>query len=203
MKTILKSEAARRWKIVPSMVTRYVRMGMPVTSGGKINWKEAQAWRMRSICSSRSGSFKARQRQAEVAHPKENLSTTFVAVTAVKEGQGFYRALLGQILAQRNLVAGILAEIGIRDAVLLHAAHEVFSALVLGFSREFADCAFDWLREDIPGAKTDIRAVFNQYGLALTPEVEAAADLICERVYDVISAATNRRLPDDRIGEQK
>ncbi len=72
MKTITKKEAASRWGVGPSMVSAYVKKGMPVTRSGRINWAAANAWREANISPERSGSYHARHRtQADISNNSE------------------------------------------------------------------------------------------------------------------------------------
>jgi hypothetical protein len=62
---VTKSEAARRWKVSPAAVTKYLRKGMPALEGGRIDWAAAKAWRAQCNVPTRSGSYKARDRAKE------------------------------------------------------------------------------------------------------------------------------------------
>jgi hypothetical protein len=62
--TITKSAAARRWKISPAAVGKYVKAGMPVRNDGRLDWEIADQWRKQYVCPERSGNFLARQRTA-------------------------------------------------------------------------------------------------------------------------------------------
>ena len=59
---ISKSEASRRWKIRPSMVTKYLTRGMPVRPDGRLDWPTVDDWRKQHIVSPLSGSFTHRRR---------------------------------------------------------------------------------------------------------------------------------------------
>jgi hypothetical protein len=67
MEQISKSEAARRWKISSSMVTKYIRdEGCPVRDDGRLDWELVDRWRKDNVLSHRSGSYKSRKRAAKV-----------------------------------------------------------------------------------------------------------------------------------------
>jgi hypothetical protein len=57
---VAKSEAAKRWGVVPAAVTKYIGKGLPVRADGKLDWPAADAWRHNNNLPHRSGSFKSR-----------------------------------------------------------------------------------------------------------------------------------------------
>lgn len=187
MKTISKTEAAKRFGVAPSMVTKYISRGMPVTSTGTINWAAAQRWRKQFISPMRSGSFNARQRKARGTELLREADAGMQVVAGADIG---LRDLLDKILSRRHLVAGILADIGLREPVLLHCADDIFAALVLGLASPFDDAAYDWAAgDDIPMATTDIQAVFEKCGLKITADVAAEADTVADQAYAAIRKA--------------
>lgn len=177
MKTISKSELARRFEVVPSMVTKYIAKGMPVTATGRINWSAAQKWRSDNISSERSGSFAARQRRSGKDPGSDNNGLAEIESLAGEDWErAAHRRLLDQILLHRDRVAGILADCGVSDTVLLHCADDVFAALVLGFAGDLDP--YDWDHDDdIPLVDTDIAGLFKKYDLGeVTPELVEKAD---------------------------
>lgn len=62
MKTVTKSELARRLKVSPAMITAYKKKGLPILENGRVNLKAALDWHRTFIVPERSGSFAARQR---------------------------------------------------------------------------------------------------------------------------------------------
>ena len=57
---ISKAEAARRFEISKTMISKYLSRGMPMTEDGKIPWLAAQQWRAESIVPELSGSWSHR-----------------------------------------------------------------------------------------------------------------------------------------------
>jgi hypothetical protein len=105
-----------------------------------------------------------------------------------------YRKLFDEILSRRHLVPGILAAIGVRDAVLLHCADDVFAALVCDLSGDLNDAAYDWEGvDDLPLVETPIVAVFKKHGLKLTKKTIAAADKMADSCYLSIEKALGGR----------
>jgi hypothetical protein len=49
MATITKSEAARRLKVVNSVITSYLKRGMPVNRDGSLNWAKVKNWHSDNI----------------------------------------------------------------------------------------------------------------------------------------------------------
>jgi len=191
VKSITKSELARRLGVSPAAITAYVKKGMPVLRSSRLNLKAALAWHAAYVVPERSGSYSARQSAKASAgtrapgaksKPAEEPSTIEGTAPAAP-----CRVLLDQILSHRNRVPEILAAIGIQDAILLAAQPDIFVALVIGFAGSLDP--YDWEREDIPAAQTDIKSTFEQHGLALTPDVISGADKMVEAAFEAIEKA--------------
>jgi hypothetical protein len=94
-----------------------------------------------------------------------------------------YRLVLDTILERRGLVPGILAAIGVRDLVLLHAADDIFCTLVAGLACKIDELVYPVFGTDYPSVEVDIKGVFKKHGLRITPKVVAAADKMSDAVY--------------------
>jgi len=202
VKTVTKSELARRLRVVPSMVSRYVAKGMPLTRTGRVNLAAALSWHKQHIVPERSGSFAARlrkeQAKAEVAPQKPepiDVASTEEELNRLEAlamsphpdtDPDAYKILLDHLLSRRGLVAGILASVGIKDPILLHCADDVFAALVVGLMQPFRDLIYPWNGADIPLVETDYEQLTRDYGVAFEPEVIEAADKMAEAVFAAI-----------------
>lgn len=178
MKTFTKQEIGRRYGVGPSAVTKWISRGLPVTGTGRINWAAAQKWHKANVDPTRSGSYAARHRKPEAIQPAYSPDLLLDGLSLDMQETApsvYFRVLLDRILSKRNLVAGIFAEIGIQDPVLLHAVDDVFAGLVLAFAGDLDP--YNWDTEDIPLVDTDIAGVFSKFGLGeVTQEIIDKAD---------------------------
>lgn len=194
MKTISKSEAANRWGIKPSMVTKYIAKGMPVTQTGRLVWPEVERWRKANIDPARSGSYQARQRksgkESEFNIPSLDLESLLNLESNEDRDRQAYRRLLDCILSHRHLVPFILADLGVRDAALLHCADDLFCGLILQFCGVWDEVYPVTVHGDgIPTVNVDYQTLAARYGLEFTPEIVEAADRFIDGSYDVIERA--------------
>jgi hypothetical protein len=98
------------------------------------------------------------------------------------------RRLADEILSHRDLVPGILAAIGVKDAVFLHCSDDVFASLVCDLAGDL--CPYDWeSSDDLPLLETDIQSTFDSLGLEITPKIRNAADKMADSVSDAIERA--------------
>jgi hypothetical protein len=165
------------------MVTKYLGMGMPETKTGRIDWKKADAWRKANISPELSGNYHTRHRK-EAIDPFSGLLPDKEEIE-----RAAYRCLFDRILSQRNRIAGILAEAGFRDPILLHIADDLFALLVCEFAGDLDP--YDWDIEDIPLVDVDYRSLTDRFGLQFTSEVIEAADAMIDRIYNIISEEVN------------
>jgi hypothetical protein len=192
MKTISKKETSRRFGVVPSMITKYISQGMPVTGSGKINWNVAQKWRADNVHPELSGNFAARQRKAQAAQSREFLPDMILDDIQDMAPAVSCRSALDRILSQRNKVGFILAELGIKDPVLLCCVNEIFCLLVLQFSGMW-DLIYPLDGPDIPLLPdVDYDALSLKSGVTFTDEMIAAADKMSDAAYAVIEKEVER-----------
>ena len=186
MKTVSKSELARRLKVSPASITGYCKKGMPVLESGRVNLKACLEWHKKYIFPERSGSYAARQRKAgKETLPDVNLDGFLDTAPVV-----YYRYLTDMILSRRYLIPKILAACGVQDLALLHCADDFFAALLLGLLGDLEDKIYDWEgSDDIPLIKLDIESVFRDHNLVLTSEVIERADAMSDLAFSETTKA--------------
>src|SRR5579884_3876204 len=98
---VSKSEAARRWAISPSLVTRYLSRGMPVRADGRLEWATVDAWRRQNVVSGLSGSH-AHRKVSGSASEKGNASFASARAKreaiAVKLAELKYKQAIGELV---------------------------------------------------------------------------------------------------------
>src|ERR1035437_1008267 len=101
---ITKAEAARRWGVSKSAVSKYVHAGVPVRDDGGLDWPDVDSWRKRYVGEDPPGPRAAREAKAQRAAPIEQISEDEALEDARQKGRWeICQALLGPAATERTL----------------------------------------------------------------------------------------------------
>jgi hypothetical protein len=170
---VSKAEAARRWNLSKSAISKYCAKGMPVRDDGRLDWPVVASWRTRYVGFEPLSPKAAREAKAQRATPVEQTAEAEALEEARQEGRwAMLYALAGPEATERALK--VMLRLGFTPKHALQGALWAYFAIVYANPNE-RDCAG-------PGGGIP------EGGL---PEPD----------WEKLLPATKRRLDPDAIGE--
>lgn len=172
------SAYARRIGLSRQTIAKQVREGKIPTHNGLIDPEEADRARARNVSSRRP----ARQTAAS----RESVAIADLFNDYISPAPPTAREVLDTILSRRHLVPGILAELGVQDAALIHCADDLFLSLVLDLGGHIA---YSPDLDDLPLVETDIGTIAKKYKTKFTKATIARADKMADSACAAIERA--------------
>ena len=169
---------ARRAGLSRQVISKQVREGKIPTHDGLIDPEEADRARARNVSSRRP----ARQTAAGL----ESVGIADLFDDDISLSPPTAREVLDAILSRRHLVPGILAELGVQDAALIHCADDLFLSLVLNLGGYIA---YSPDLDDLPLVETDIGTIAKKYKTKFTRSTIARADKMADSACAAIERA--------------
>ena len=176
---VTMAEYARRAGLSRQTISKQVREGKIPTHDGLIDPEEADRARARNVSSRRPA------RQTAAGLESVGIADLFDEGD-ISLGPPTAREVLDAVLSRRYLVPGILAELGVQDAALIHCADDLFLSLVLDLG---GDIAYSPDLDDLPQVETDIKAVARKYKIKFTKATIARADKMADSACAAIERA--------------
>ena len=170
---------ARRAGLSRQVISKQVREGKIPTHDGLIDPEEADRARARNVSSRRPA------RQTAAGLESVGIADLFDEGD-ISLGPPTAREVLDAVLSRRYLVPGILAELGVQDAALIHCADDLFLSLVLNLGGYIA---YSPDLDDLPLVETDIKAVARKYKIKFTKATIARADKMADSACAAIERA--------------
>jgi len=170
---------ARRAGLSRQVISKQVREGKIPTHDGLIDPEEADRARARNVSSRRPA------RQTAAGLESVGIADLFDEGD-ISLGPPTAREVLDAVLSRRYLVPGILAELGVQDAALIHCADDLFLSLVLNLGGYIA---YSPDLDDLPLVETDIGTIAKKYKTKFTRSTIARADKMADSACAAIERA--------------
>ena len=121
MEIISKCEAAKRWKLSKSAVSKYCLLGMPVRSDGRLDWPAVDEWRSRYVGFEPTAPVMAREAAKAQRGKAVNRSGDETVEEARQRGRWeMHQALIGPAAMERTVK--VLLKLGFTPKHALQAA---------------------------------------------------------------------------------
>ncbi len=208
MKDVMITQAAlaRALGCAKSRISQLIQRGMPQRDDGRLNRQECLRWIIERTSGSGGGwgtgglrgraSLRERAQQLLEGKPakqtagrrarqarEQDAATTITPAAA-------WRLLLDELVRRSVEIPRILAQLGVRDPVVLDAAKEGFVSLLIAFAGPMGwDGAYDFdAGDDLPLVEPDYGALA-QYGVTIEQKHIDAADKLLDRLEAILNPA--------------
>jgi hypothetical protein len=96
-----------------------------------------------------------------------------------------YRQLLDRAVRASEVLPEVLLSMGVRDMGLVHAAADLFTAILFHVAGPFGDAAYDWAaNDDFPVVAPKYAELAKRFGVEYdVDEAEKRADELCDGLY--------------------